>query len=114
MTDLLLVGLCLLPLAGTPPNQLERARLVRNLDEASARKPLETLGHVSGDPATFVSLAEDRRINDQRLENLSKLRHVEELRIFHAPVTNQGLRHIAGLKKLRHLDLGYTKISDEG
>ncbi|MGH7138792.1 MAG: DUF4240 domain-containing protein [Pirellulales bacterium] len=52
-------------------------------------------------------------INDDGLELLRHLPALEKVFLAKSQVTDRGLRHIRGLKKLKYLDLRDTKISGE-
>ena len=55
------------------------------------------------------------QMTDELLERVSHIESLEWLEINASPgVTDDGLRHLARLPRLRHLDLGGCRISDRG
>jgi hypothetical protein len=54
-------------------------------------------------------------MTDAVLEQLSRAVDIHELRLGNSKgVTDEGVRHLARLQQLRHLDLSMTSVSDEG
>ncbi len=53
------------------------------------------------------------QITDRSLQTLSKLEHLEEVRLYQTQVSDEGLKSLRGMKTLRVLDLGGTKITPE-
>ena len=89
------------------PSPLETATtvLVRNWDDllASVAERRLTAVHATG------------QMTDAVLERLCRLEHIEELDLSGSrSVTDEGLRHLARLPRLRNLQLGGTSIGDAG
>src|SRR5262249_3630007 len=55
------------------------------------------------------------QMTDAMLEDLASIEHLQVLRLGGSQgVTDAGMRHLAKLSRLRHLDLGGTNITDRG
>ena len=55
------------------------------------------------------------QMTDAVLEQLSRVNSIEELRLGNSKgLSDEGLRHLAGLQRLRHLDLSMTAVTDRG
>jgi hypothetical protein len=54
------------------------------------------------------------KVDDQTLAQVGRLRHLEELRLTRAAVTDAGLAHLEGLSRLRHLQIDGTRVGDAG
>jgi Leucine-rich repeat (LRR) protein len=54
------------------------------------------------------------QITDDNLKPLRGLRRLKKLDLYRAPVTDAGLEHLAGLDQLETLSLSYSRITDAG
>lgn len=62
-----------------------------------------------------VGLDAHGQMTDAVLEQLARLNSIQELRLGNSnALTDDGLRHLASLRQLRHLDLSMTRITDHG
>lgn len=75
---------------------------------SSAQLPKE------GFALTAVSLFGQRELNDADLGRLTPLTDLQELVLYHTPITDAGMVHIGALKGLTLLDLGDTRVTDAG
>jgi hypothetical protein len=64
--------------------------------------------------STYGATDERTRITDQQLREIGKLPLVEELSLHGMSIAEHGVRHLAGLRSLRVLNLSRTKISGAG
>jgi hypothetical protein len=55
-----------------------------------------------------------RKLTDNDLENVAKLKNVVALNLSNTKITGGGLAHLTGLKQLRRLHIEKTAIGDEG
>jgi hypothetical protein len=64
---------------------------------------------------SLVGIDAAGQMTDAMLEDLAGVEHLQVLRIAGSRgVTDAGMRHVAKLSRLRHLDLGGTSITDRG
>jgi hypothetical protein len=70
------------------------------------------LGELS-DRARIVAL-DWGTVTDKDLEDCAKLRHIEELYLCGAQITDAGMRYIGSLPDVKTLDLEFTPIGDAG
>ena len=88
-----------------PDDELRPLLRTRDWDEL-----LDTLATTPG-----AVLGGERQITDAMLKELAaRVEHVEALELWGCPITDEGLRSLAGLPRLNHLNLGGTAITDDG
>ncbi len=61
-----------------------------------------------------IDLNSNKRVDDEGLKKLARLKDIQELSIWEARVTDAGLKELAGLKSLRVLILWNTRVTDAG
>src|SRR5262245_23361646 len=54
------------------------------------------------------------RFTDEALKGLNKLKRLRRLGIVSTKVTDAGLKELKGLKELQHLNLAFTPVTDTG
>jgi hypothetical protein len=65
--------------------------------------------------SSLVGIDAAGQMTDAMLEDLGSIEHLQALRLGGSRgVTDAGMRHLAKLSRLRHLDLGGTNITDRG
>ena len=63
---------------------------------------------------TNVDLRNWSQITDEGLKDVAKLQNLTHLQFYRTKITDAGLKELAKLQKLTHLNLRSTKITDEG
>src|ERR1043166_882384 len=80
---------------------------------ASTRVWSTAIGLMADGQAT--GLDAHNQMTDAMLERLSHVTRIEELRLGNSKaVSDDGVRHLARLPRLRHLDLSMTAVTDRG
>ena len=67
-----------------------------------------------GSPIVTINLIRSAKLKDEDLELLKRFPNLRELSLGMTAITDAGLKHISGLKKLTILGLVGTKITDRG
>ena len=96
------------PKETTPPDDAE---IVKALQDGGHKLKVDETGHVV--EATLVQLGDVNK-TVALLEQVAKLPNLVRLKAGGPDVTNAGLEKIAGLKKLKVLDLDQAKVDDDG
>ncbi|MGB7324436.1 MAG: hypothetical protein WBD31_06160 [Rubripirellula sp.] len=65
------------------------------------------------DRVTRMMMAESP-VTDAHLIQVASFHHLNAIFLEHTPVTNDSLKHLSGLTKLRKLSLGSTRVDDRG
>lgn len=80
------------------------------------RKIVETEEDLPNDDFTLIAVGfnVNRRLKDEDLARLSKLKHLERVILNACPITDEGLAHLRGMTTLEHLGLFGTEVTNEG
>jgi Leucine Rich repeats (2 copies) len=86
---------------------------IRNCDDAKLER---IVAEIASCPViTFINLAENRKVTDKGIENLTVLKNLKELNLSSCDITNDIFPILVHFPKLESLNLSYCpRISDAG
>lgn len=87
-----------------------------NVQIDTFRKIVETEEELPNDDFRLIAVGfnVNRRLKDDDLERLSKLKHLERVILNACPITDDGLAHLRDMKTLEHLGLFGTEVTNDG
>lgn len=110
-----------LSLSGTPIDLnsalpiVSRMKSLRSLSLSALKVDSKNLRLLKGLKLRSLSVGSNQTIDDEAIAVIAELfPNLDRLYIDRSPVTSKGLCYFKGLKKLKAIDISYTKIDDDG